>query len=182
MLKKYHDKKGALKEEDLLGVLYELGMVKQRAPVPKGKKPPTRRPRPKKFPVGVYKGRWRWPLNAGVVCSEFGPRWGKNHHGMDIAVDEGSPVFASASGKVLYSDNKLRGYGNAVIIRHDEKTTTLYAHNKLNKVKIGQTVKKGQVIALLGSTGRSTGPHIHYEIRRGNGPVNPRKILPKSSF
>lgn len=180
-LKKFHDG-GSLDESDILDVLYGAGVLKKAPPRRKGRKAPRRRHKPKPFPVPVYKGAWRWPLDAGVVSSEYGPRWKKMHHGLDLAADMGKPIYASAAGQVVYSDDKLRGYGNVVILRHDQKTTSLYAHNKKNKVKVGQKVKRGQVIALLGSTGKSTGPHTHYEIRGSKGSINPRKILPKSRF
>lgn len=130
----------------------------------------------------AYKGGWRWPLDEGVVSSEFGPRWGKEHHGMDLAARMDTPVYAAGPGIVAYSDDKLRGYGNVVIVRHDRRITTIYAHNKYNLVKKGQRVKAGQEIAKLGSTGRSTGPHLHFEVRRYQKPLNPRKKLPKPNF
>lgn len=133
-------------------------------------------------PLPAYAGSYRWPLGAGVVSSEFGRRWGKNHEGIDIAADPGEPVFASAAGRVEYAGSGLRGYGNAVILRHDEKTTTLYAHNSALKVREGQRVASGAVIALLGSTGHSTGPHVHFEIRSDRTPVDPRSRLPRSRF
>lgn len=137
----------------------------------------------RRFPLpAVYKGSYRWPLGAGIVSSEFGKRWGKRHQGIDIAADEGEPVFASASGRVIYAGNGLRGYGNTVILGHDDKTTTLYAHNSGLKVDLGQSVYAGQTIALLGSTGRSTGPHVHFEIRRHGSALDPRKLLPRSRF
>ena len=74
----------------------------------------------------------------------------------------------------------MRGYGNAVVLRHDDRVTTLYAHNSALKVKLGQKVTQGEQIALLGNTGHSTGPHVHFEIRSGEAPVNPRTLLPKS--
>ena len=129
-----------------------------------------------------YKGEWRWPLSAGIVSSEFGSRWKKQHEGLDIAADEGEPVYAVAAGKVLYADNRMRGYGNVVVLRHDSQMTTLYAHNQMMKVKLGDTVEQGQVIALLGSTGHSTGPHVHFEMRKANIAQDPRRILPKSDF
>jgi len=129
-----------------------------------------------------YDGGYRWPLTAGVVSSEFGKRWGRRHEGIDIAADLGEPVLASADGRVEYAGSGLRGYGNVVILRHDDRTTTLYAHNSALKVKPGERVKGGQTIALLGSTGHSTGPHVHFEIRRKSVPEDPRADLPKSRF
>lgn len=130
----------------------------------------------------AYKGGYRWPLAAGIVSSEFGRRWNKPHEGIDIAADEGEPVFAAAAGKVLYASDRMRGYGNVVVLRHDSQVTTLYAHNRSLKVGLGETVEQGQVIAKLGSTGHSTGPHIHFEVRRANVAVDPRRVLPKSGF
>lgn len=135
------------------------------------------------FPkLPAYTGAYRWPLGAGIVSSEFGRRWHKAHEGLDIAADAGEPVYASAAGKVLYADSRMRGYGNVVIIRHDSQMTTLYAHNQTLKVRLGETVEQGQVIALLGSTGHSTGPHVHFEMRRSNVSLDPRGLLPKSRF
>jgi len=89
-------------------------------------------------------------------------------------------VYATASGEVIYAGNGLSGYGNVVILRHDQQMSSLYAHNSALKVKQGEQVKQGQLIALLGSTGHSTGPHVHFEIRNGDNPVNPHSVLPKS--
>jgi murein DD-endopeptidase MepM/ murein hydrolase activator NlpD len=127
-----------------------------------------------------YAGNYRWPLDAGIVSSEYGARWGKMHKGLDIAADSGEPVYAVAGGEVIYAGSGLSGYGNVVILRHDQQMSSLYAHNSALKVKQGEQVKQGQLIALLGSTGHSTGPHVHFEIRDGDNTVNPRSMLPKS--
>jgi len=177
IFKKYHDSK-TLDDSDLLAVLKEAGVVKGAKPA----KNPKAAKGPKLFPVPKYAGKYRWPMDAGLVSSEFGPRWGKQHQGLDIAADMGVPVHASAAGEVIYSGSNITGYGNVVILRHDQDTTTTYAHNKALKVKLGEKVAAGQLIALLGSTGHSTGPHLHFEFRAGNVPVNPRTKLPKSSF
>lgn len=129
-----------------------------------------------------YQGSMRWPLDAGVVSSEYGARWGKIHKGIDIAADSGEPVYAVADGQVIYAGDGLRGYGNVVIIQHDRRITSLYAHNRQLKVKQGDKVTKGTLVALLGSTGHSTGPHVHFEIRDNDTAVNPRSRLPKSSL
>ena len=83
---------------------------------------------------------------------------------------------------MLYADDKLRGYGKVVILRHDEKTTSIYAHNDRLLVRQGDKVRTGQRIALVGSTGHSTGPHLHFEVRKEQKPQDPRKLLPKSRF
>lgn len=127
-----------------------------------------------------YAGDYSWPLDAGIVSSEYGERWGKMHKGIDIAADTGEPVHAVAAGQVIYAGNGLRGYGNVVILKHDKKLTSLYAHNSELKVKQGDEVKQGALIALLGSTGHSTGPHVHFEFRQGDVAVNPHTLLPKA--
>lgn len=129
-----------------------------------------------------YHGSLRWPLDAGIVSSEYGARWGKMHKGIDIAADAGEPVYAVADGQVIYAGDGLRGYGNVVIIQHDQRMTSLYAHNRELKVKQGDKVSKGTLVALLGSTGHSTGPHVHFEIRQDDAAVNPRSLLPKSQL
>ncbi|MCX5789539.1 MAG: M23 family metallopeptidase [Elusimicrobia bacterium] len=134
------------------------------------------------FQVRVYNGLWRWPLKAGIVSSEFGRRWGRRHLGIDIAADQGVAVFACAPGRVLFSGESKGGYGNVVILRHDQATTSLYAHNSELLVKEGDVVQAGQTIAKLGSTGRSTGPHIHLEIRMRDKALDPRKRLVRSRF
>lgn len=127
-----------------------------------------------------YAGNLRWPVDVGVVSSEFGERWGKPHKGIDIAGDAGDPVYAVADADVIYAGDGLRGYGNVVILRHDSKMTSLYAHNRELKVHQGDHVTQGTLISLLGNTGHSTGPHVHFEIREGDTAVNPRSLLPAS--
>jgi len=150
----------------------------------KGATPPRSIPGTPATPASPehYSGSLRWPVDACVISSKFGARWGKVHKGVDLAADTGEPVYAIADGTVIYAGNGLRGYGNVVILRHDSKLTSLYAHNSKLKVKQGDTVKQGQLISLLGSTGHSTGPHVHFEIREGDEAVDPMLRLPKSKF
>ena len=108
---------------------------------------------------------------SGSINSVFGPRNGNFHDGVDIGAPEGTPVHAVAEGEVVYS-NQLRGYGNMVIVRHVGGIVSVYAHNQLNLVHEGQKVERGEVIAKVGSTGRVTGPHLHFEIAK----TTPRKI------
>jgi murein DD-endopeptidase MepM/ murein hydrolase activator NlpD len=129
-----------------------------------------------------YAGNLRWPVDAGIVSSEFGARWGKQHKGIDIAADSGEPVYAIADADVIYAGDGLRGYGNVVILRHDAKMTSLYAHNSELKVHQGDHVSQGTLISLLGNTGHSTGPHVHFEIRDGDTAINPRTLLPQSKL
>ena len=119
---------------------------------------------------------FRWPL-TGRISSKFGPRWGKEHQGIDIAVSEGTNVRAAAGGTVLRAFNN-GGYGLFVEIDHGSGWVTRYAHNSKLLVKPGQEVVRGEVVALSGNTGNSTGPHLHFEIRRGGTPVDPQLYLP----
>jgi murein DD-endopeptidase MepM/ murein hydrolase activator NlpD len=169
---------GPLDDKAVRDLLRRLGVAS--APRPQPGAPPRSPAKP--FPVPVYPGAYRWPLDAGLVTSEFGQRRGTPHQGMDIAAELRVPIYAAAEGEAIYVGDQLGGYGNVVILRHDQKTSTLYGHNSALKIKTGQKVKTDQVVALLGSTGRSTGPHLHFEIRENDRPVNPRPYLPKSRF
>lgn len=114
----------------------------------------------------------------GTVNSGFGPRNGSFHDGVDIGALEGTPIVAVEDGEVVYSD-QLRGYGNIVILRHGDGIVSVYAHNQINLVREGQRVARGEVIAKVGSTGRVTGPHLHFEIRKNNAAQNPMLFLPQ---
>jgi murein DD-endopeptidase MepM/ murein hydrolase activator NlpD len=174
-LKSYHDD-GELSNDEVLEVLVGVGVID--SPVPGGS---TRRPSPDSPPPKPT-GSWRWPMKAGVVSSEYGTRGGNAHEGIDIAADPREPIYAAASGEVIYASNGMSGYGNAVILRHDDKTTSLYAHATTLEVRRGSQIPSGAVVATVGSTGRSTGPHLHFEIRVGETPVDPRSVLPRQPF
>ncbi len=127
--------------------------------------------------IKTYKGRFIWPVK-GKVISYFGVRGGKNHKGIDIAAPEGTKIIAADSGTVIYSDNKLRNYGNVIIIKHPGNFITVYAHNKANYVKENEQVKKGQEIGEVGKTGNAEAAHLHFEIRDGTKARNPLFYLP----
>jgi len=124
------------------------------------------------------------PVVKGWISSRFGkridPKTGKKtfHRGYDYAGKTGSSVIAVASGLIIRSEYQ-KGFGNMIEIKHPDGYSTVYAHNKENLVKVGEVVKKGQQIAQLGSTGRSTGPHVHFEVRRNGKYVNPTKFVKK---
>ncbi len=132
--------------------------------------------------AGFYGGGpFRYPT-GGPISSTFGwrihPVLGTErfHSGLDFAIDYGTPVGATAAGSVIYSD-WYGGYGYAVIIDHGDGISSLYAHNNELRVSPGQTVQPGQVVALSGSTGLSTGPHLHFEVRQNGEPVDPQTYL-----
>ena len=117
-----------------------------------------------------------WPAQ-GVLTSGYGWRWGRMHKGIDIAAPIGTPIFAAASGKVVGA-GWHSGYGNLIKLEHLDGSYTLYAHNHRNLVRHGQRVRQGEQIAEMGSTGRSTGSHLHFEIHREDRKViNPLALL-----
>lgn len=121
---------------------------------------------------------WIWPTK-GVFTSGYGWRWGRMHKGIDVANNVGTPIVAAASGRITYSGWHDGGYGYLVEITHNDGSTSLYAHNSRILVRMGETVEQGQTISQMGSTGRSTGPHLHFEIHKpGRGAINPLQILP----
>ncbi len=125
------------------------------------------------------------PVKKGFISSTYGyrtdPFSGKKslHHGVDFAGKRGSEVIAVAAGVVIRAE-RASGYGNLIEIRHSDGYTTRYAHNQKNLVKVGDVVAKGDTVALLGSSGRSSGPHVHFEVRKDGKSVNPRRLISKN--
>jgi murein DD-endopeptidase MepM/ murein hydrolase activator NlpD len=122
---------------------------------------------------------------SGPITSPYGmrenPFGGKAHHaGVDISAREGTSVKASADGIVSFA-GWTKGSGYVVVLEHGCGYTTVYAHNKKNQVKVGQRVSRGETIALVGSTGNSTGPHLHYEVLQKGKNVNPKNFLSRNS-
>lgn len=120
-----------------------------------------------------------WPI-VGTVTSKFGPRSETFHDGVDISAPHGTPIHAIEEGEVIYSD-QLRGYGNIVIIRHPGGFASVYAHNQRNLVHAGEKVIRGGLIGEVGSTGRATASHLHFEIRKDNVARDPLYYLPRLS-
>lgn len=134
--------------------------------------------------VSTPSGKLSWPVNKSSIhiSSKFGWRWLKFHEGADFAGKTGVPIYAAHSGKVIVSGYRLSGYGKMVIIQGNNMLT-VYAHNSSNYVKAGQYVSRGQKIAAIGSTGKSTGPHLHFEVRIKDSKgkyvaVDPLRYLP----
>jgi len=126
--------------------------------------------------IVVHKGMFVWPTE-GIVYSLFGVRWGQMHSGLDISSNAGTPVLAGRDGTVEYAGRK-GGYGNLVILGHADDYETYYGHLSVISVTAGERVAKGQKIGLVGSTGKSTGPHLHFEVRKENKVRNPLFFLP----
>jgi murein DD-endopeptidase MepM/ murein hydrolase activator NlpD len=124
---------------------------------------------------GVSASGFIWPVN-GSVTSGFGWRWGRMHEGVDIAVPSGTPVVAVASGTVAHA-GWLGGYGNLVVVDHGNGLATAYAHNSSIVTGVGTSVGQGQTLAYSGSTGDSTGPHVHFEVRVNGSAVDPLGYL-----
>lgn len=116
------------------------------------------------------------PMSNITVSSNFGSRWGRQHQGTDFSTPVGTTVMASRAGKVTYA-SWMSGYGYCVMIQHEDGFQTRYAHLSSIKVSVGQSVSQGQTIALSGNTGRSTGPHLHFEIIKNGTPVNAMNYL-----
>jgi murein DD-endopeptidase MepM/ murein hydrolase activator NlpD len=113
---------------------------------------------------------------SGPMTSPFGYRWGRMHEGIDLGCAYGAPLYAAAAGTVVYA-GWMGGYGNLVVIDHGGGVATAYGHNSSISVGVGQAVGQGQQIAAIGSTGHSTGPHCHFEVRVGGSPVDPLGYL-----
>jgi murein DD-endopeptidase MepM/ murein hydrolase activator NlpD len=126
--------------------------------------------------TGVSTAGFIWPVQ-GVITSGFGPRWGRMHTGIDIAAPSGTPIGAAKEGEVLYAD-WLGGYGQLVAIDHGDNVVTLYGHQSKMGVVEGQEVSQGQVVGYVGTTGHSTGNHLHFEVRIDTRPRDPRPYLP----
>lgn len=124
------------------------------------------------------KGEYAWPVpKVRKISSGFGDRWGRKHEGIDIPAPVGTPVVAVKDGVVQYSDDKISGYGNMIVIEHPGKVFSVYAHLDSLGVDKGDRVRRGQVIAKSGNTGRSTGPHLHFEIRIKDKARDPAQYL-----
>ena len=120
-----------------------------------------------------------WPIQ-GPINSPFGPRKKRLHAGIDIGTPFYQEVKAAMDGEVILArlSNSKKGYGNVVVLRHDVGYSTIYGHLSLIMVKEGEAVRQGQAIGGAGSTGKSTGPHLHFEIRHDGNPFDPLPVLP----
>ena len=135
-------------------------------------------------PTPATSGDYIWPCSARYITSPFGKRTSpggigsRNHKGVDIGASYGSSIYATKAGTVIVSSYDAGGYGNYVQIDHGGGNYTLYGHMSKRLVSVGQTVSQGEVIGLCGSTGASTGPHVHYEIWVNRTRIDPLPYLP----
>lgn len=118
-----------------------------------------------------------WPIQ-GRINSPFGPRNKRLHAGIDIASPSYQEVRAAMDGEVILARTSRKGYGNVVVLRHDSGYTTIYGHMNVIIGKEGESVRQGQAVGGVGSTGKSTGPHLHFEIRQDGRPLDPLPLLP----
>jgi murein DD-endopeptidase MepM/ murein hydrolase activator NlpD len=118
-----------------------------------------------------------WPVRGPIIEGFGGSRHGERNDGINIAVQEGAPIHAAAAGTVTYTGNELKGYGNLILIRHDDGYVTAYAHAGSVRVARGDMVEKGQVIGTTGATGDVDRPQLHFEIRKGTQAVDPQRYL-----
>ncbi|HBF12530.1 MAG TPA: hypothetical protein DDW49_03940 [Deltaproteobacteria bacterium] len=144
----------------------------RKAEIAKGRKKQSITSRPVK-----PRERFVWPVD-GKLSSGFGPRRGRDHDGIDILAPKGTPIGASRSGKVIYI-GRMHGYGNLVILKHENNFFSAYAHLNEIKTKQANEVKQGQVIGTVGHTGRASAYHLHFEIREKTVPKDPLLFLPK---
>ncbi len=117
-------------------------------------------------------GEFTWPTVGGYISSQMGQRWGTVHRGIDIARPSNYNILASDNGVVVAAGNS-GSYGNRIVINHNNGYTTLYGHLSSINVEVGQVVEKGSVIGIMGSTGNSTGTHLHFEVEKDGSLVNP---------
>lgn len=125
-----------------------------------------------------------YPVMGPRTSSSFGARWHpvkkkvkRHHHGVDLAAPKGSIIRAIADGQIIYSD-PLGGYGNLIVIKHANGLTSHYGHCDKTRVSVGRAVRAGDIIGTVGSSGLSTGPHLHFEIRQDGQPKHPEQVLP----
>jgi murein DD-endopeptidase MepM/ murein hydrolase activator NlpD len=129
--------------------------------------PPSRSPLAEGFEMGSGFGKRLHPIQMTK----------KMHKGLDFVAQIGTPIYATSDGKVIKSEKSSKGYGNYVLLQHDTKFSTMYAHMSEITVGVGQMVRKGDIIGLVGSTGASTLPHLHYEVQKNGEAIDPSPFL-----
>lgn len=120
-----------------------------------------------------------WPVDRARMTRGFLPNKRRPHLGIDLAAPKGTPILAAQAGTVIYAGREFRGYGKMVLIESGNGWATLYAHFDKILVAEGQKVRQGEVVGAMGRTGRATGVHLHFEIRKDRGPIDPLPLLPQ---
>ncbi len=138
---------------------------------------PAAAPQPQAEETAESASNFRWPAQGRVIAGFGAKSASGTNDGINIAVPEGTPVRAAEGGTVIHADDALKGYGKLVLVRHPNGYVSVYAHNGEIKVKRGESVKRGQVIAASGSSGNVTSPQLHFQIRKGSQAVDPMKVL-----
>jgi murein DD-endopeptidase MepM/ murein hydrolase activator NlpD len=146
-------------------------------PPPPTTRPSLMTPATRSVAGGAVHGTFVWPVPGGRVTSGFGVRGKRPHEGIDIVAPEGTAVVASADGRVIYAGSGVRGYGNLILLQHTDGMVSVYAHNRRNLVTEKAAVRQGQVIAEVGHTGSATASHLHFELRRGEAPIDPSRYV-----
>ncbi len=111
------------------------------------------------------------------MSSRFGRRGGKRHDGVDLSAEHGTPFYAAAAGEVVYAGRSIQGYGEALIVRHAGDYATLYAHASELRFAQGDEVERGECLGYTGESGATTGPHLHFEVRKSGTPLNPVGVV-----
>jgi murein DD-endopeptidase MepM/ murein hydrolase activator NlpD len=119
-----------------------------------------------------------WPVDRARMTRGFLPNLRRPHLGIDLAAPRGTPILAAQAGTVIYAGREFKGYGKMVMLESGDGWATLYAHFDKILVAEGQKVRQGEVIGAMGRTGRATGVHLHFEIRKDRGPIDPLPLLP----
>ncbi len=131
--------------------------------------------------IKSYGKKFLWPIpSVHTVSSNYGGRWGRKHEGIDIPAMQGTPFLCVDDGLVIYSGRGIRAYGNLTVVAHKDGFFSVYAHAKKNYTKKGQKVFRGQVLGLVGRTGRTTGAHLHFELRKESRALDPLDLLAKN--
>ncbi len=153
----------------------------RQAAAPAAHKPPVPKPAEPPTAVAAIKPesapRFRWPVRGQLIAGFGAKADGQRNDGIDIAVPENTPIKAADDGVVIYSGNQLKAFGNLVLVRHNNNYVTAYAHAKELRVKQGDQIKAGEIIATSGQTGNAGAPELHFEIRQGSTPLDPTRLL-----